>query len=106
MRRCSQQRPAKGVPPTRPPVWEPSVALSAIEQTIVTRIKRAKLSVFLRQQRHTLFDAAFQQELATIYQDAPSAPACACFGVRVGRVMRQLACSTDEKATSPRTNTT
>ena len=55
----------------RPPVWEPSVALSATEQTIVTRIKRAKLFVFLRQHRHTLFDATFQQELATIYQDAP-----------------------------------
>jgi hypothetical protein len=35
------------------------------------RIKRAKLFVFLRQQRHTLFDAAFQDELATIYKDAP-----------------------------------
>src|SRR5438094_6243612 len=71
MGRCRQQRPAKGSPPMRPPVWEPSVALSATEQTIATRIKRAKLFVFLRQHRHTLFDAAFQQELATIYKDAP-----------------------------------
>src|SRR2546430_15467006 len=71
MGRCRQQRPAKGSPPMRPPVWEPSVALSATEQTIAARIKRAKLFVFLRQHRHTLFDAAFQQELATIYKDAP-----------------------------------
>ena len=55
----------------RPPIWEPPVALSATEQTIVARIKRAKLFIFLRQHRHTLFDAAFQQELATIYKEAP-----------------------------------
>jgi hypothetical protein len=55
----------------RPPVWEPPLALSATEQTIVKRIKRAKLFVFLRHHRHTLFDAAFQAELATIYKDAP-----------------------------------
>jgi Transposase DDE domain/Transposase domain (DUF772) len=55
----------------RPPVWEPPVVLSATEETIVKRIKRAKLFVFLRQHRHTLFDPAFQAELVTIYKDAP-----------------------------------
>jgi len=55
----------------RPPVWEPPLALSTTEQTIVKRIKRAKLFVFLRQHRHTLFERAFQEELATIYKDAP-----------------------------------
>jgi transposase len=34
-------------------------------------VKRAKLFVFLRQHRHTLFDDAFQTELAMIYQDSP-----------------------------------
>jgi len=47
------------------------VELSPAEQQIVTRIKRAKLFVFLRAHRHTLFDEAFQQELATMYKDAP-----------------------------------
>src|SRR5215510_16492415 len=61
----------KGSLPMRPPLWQPSVALSPVEQTIIKRIKRAKLFVFLRQHRHTLFDAAFQDELATIYKDAP-----------------------------------
>src|SRR5258708_3604731 len=41
-----------------------------MEQTIIIRIKRAKLFVFLRHHRHELFDDAFQEELATLY--APS----------------------------------
>src|SRR5215470_16944689 len=61
----------KGRLPMRPPLWQPSVDLSPLEQTILKRFKRAKLFVFLRQHRHTLFDAAFQDELANIYQDAP-----------------------------------
>src|SRR6266487_2837379 len=61
----------KGRLPMRPPLWQPPVDLSPSEQTIMKRIKRAKLFVFLRQHRHTLFDAAFQDELATIYKDAP-----------------------------------
>jgi DDE family transposase/transposase-like protein DUF772 len=55
----------------RPPLWQPPVDLSPTEQTIVKRIKRAKLFVFLRQHRHTLLDPTFQEELATIYTDAP-----------------------------------
>ena len=61
----------KGRLPMRPPLWQPPVDLSPAEQTIIKRIKRAKLFVFLRQHRHTLFDAAFQDELATISKDAP-----------------------------------
>jgi transposase len=55
----------------QPPVWTPPVDLWSAEQQIIKRIKRAKLFVFLRHHRHTLFDAAFQQELATMYKDAP-----------------------------------
>jgi hypothetical protein len=55
----------------QPPVWTPPVALSPSEQQIVKRIKRAKLFIFLRHHRHTLFDAAFQQELAAMYKDVP-----------------------------------
>jgi transposase len=47
------------------------VALSAAEATIVRRVRRAKLFVFLRQQRHQLVDVAFQEELARMYADAP-----------------------------------
>lgn len=55
----------------QPPIWTPPVALSPIEQEIVKRIKRAKLFLFLRHHRNTLFDPAFQQELAAMYKDAP-----------------------------------
>ena len=55
----------------RPQPWQPPVEPSAAEQAVLRRIKRAKLFVFLRQQRHVLFDAAFQDELAAIYQDSP-----------------------------------
>ncbi len=64
----------------RPPVWQPPVPLSTAEGQIARRVRRAKLFVFLRQQRHLIFDAAFQEELATMYADAakgqpPIAPA-------------------------------
>jgi hypothetical protein len=56
----------------RPSIWQPSIALSPDETAIVHRVHRAKLFVFLRQQRHVLFSDAFQQELATtLYDDKP-----------------------------------
>jgi hypothetical protein len=55
----------------RPPIWQPPTALSAAEQAIVTRIRRAKLFVFLRRQRAAIFSRTFQTELATLYQDSP-----------------------------------
>jgi hypothetical protein len=51
----------------RPGYWNPPVELSAVEQSIVQRIRRAKLFVFLRHYRHELFDEAFQSELAQGY---------------------------------------
>jgi transposase len=55
----------------RPPVWSPPIELSEAERTIIKRIRRAKLFIFLRQYRHELFCEAFQQELATLYQRSP-----------------------------------
>lgn len=54
----------------RPPYWQPPVELSPAEQSIIASIKRAKLFIFLRQNRHQLFDQPFQAELATIYKDS------------------------------------
>jgi transposase len=53
----------------RPGVWQPPAPLSATEQAVVERIRRAKLFVFLREHRHELFDAAFQEELGMLYGD-------------------------------------
>src|SRR6266568_9259565 len=63
-----------------PQFWQPPVALSAKEEHVVKRIRKAKLFVFLRNYRHQLFDEAFQEEFATLYQDSkrgqpPIAPA-------------------------------
>ncbi len=55
----------------RPPLWQPPVDPSVAEQAILTRIRRAKLFVFLRRQRHALFSAALQEELAATYQESP-----------------------------------
>jgi hypothetical protein len=64
----------------RPPLWTPLIALNPQEAQIVNKIRKAKLFVFLRLHRHELFDEAFQQELATLYQPSkrghpPVAPA-------------------------------
>lgn len=40
----------------RPPSWNPPVELSDAEKVIVKRIKRAKLFIFLRHNRHEIFD--------------------------------------------------
>ncbi len=55
----------------RPSAWHPPVEASSLEQTIITRIKRAKLFVFLRHHRHEIFDDAFQEELAALYTSSP-----------------------------------
>ena len=64
----------------RPLQWTPPIELSEAEQTVVQRIRKAKLFVFARNVRHDLFDSEFQQELAHIFKDSnvgkcPVAPA-------------------------------
>lgn len=54
----------------RPPVWNPPIELSAKEQKVVSRIRKAKLFIFLRQERHQLFDEQFQTQLATLFKDS------------------------------------
>lgn len=49
-----------------PHLWQPPVALNAEEAAIVRRIHRAKLFIFLREQRHRLFAPEFQRELALL----------------------------------------
>ena len=53
----------------RPTPWRPAVELSESERTIVKRIRRAKLFVWLREHRHELFDERFQAELSAAYPE-------------------------------------
>ncbi len=56
----------------RPHLWQPPVGLNGAETAIMRRIHRAKLFVFLREQRHQLFTPDFQDELAReLYADKP-----------------------------------
>jgi hypothetical protein len=63
------------------PRWKPPVEISKREERVMRRLKRTgKLFAFLRQQRHAIFDDAFQDELAAVYRDSdegkqPIAPA-------------------------------
>jgi hypothetical protein len=55
----------------RPQLWQPPVALSPEETAIVKRIRRAKLFIFLREQRQVLSSPDFQAELgALLYEEA------------------------------------
>jgi Transposase domain (DUF772) len=55
----------------RPPTWNQPIELSATEQIVAKRIKKAKLFLFLRQIRHLLFDEQFQIELASkLFKDS------------------------------------
>jgi hypothetical protein len=55
----------------RPSLWNPPVELAPAEQSIVARIRRAKLFIFLRQRRHEIFSEPFQAELSMVYKDSP-----------------------------------
>lgn len=63
------------------PRWTPPVELSKREALVMRRLTRTgKLFAFLRQQRHAIFDDAFQHELGAVYRDSgegktPVAPA-------------------------------
>ncbi|KAB8315836.1 IS1182 family transposase [Tolypothrix campylonemoides VB511288] len=54
----------------RPPYWNPQIELSQAEQSIISKIKKAKLFIFLRHNRHHLFDEEFQAELTIMFKDS------------------------------------
>ncbi len=54
----------------RPPYWNPPIELSQAEQSIISRIKKAKLFIFLRHNRYHLFDEEFQAELTIMFKDS------------------------------------
>jgi hypothetical protein len=56
-------------------IWSPSIEPSPTEQRILARCKKSKLFIFLRLNRHRLFDEAFQRELAAMYSERPGGKA-------------------------------
>ena len=54
----------------RPANWHPPIELSPEEEEIINRIKRAKMFIFLRRQRHELFNDELQTQLAKIFKDS------------------------------------
>ena len=54
----------------RPPTWNPPINLSPAEQTVIQKIRKGKLFVFLRLFRHQIFDQEFQEKLAEIFKDS------------------------------------
>ncbi len=64
----------------RPQNWTPPIELSKAEAKIRAKIRKAKLFIWLRKNRHHLFDEELQAELAKIYKNStvglsPVAPA-------------------------------
>ena len=54
----------------RPQNWNPPIELSEAEAKIISKIRKAKLFIWLRKNRHLLFDEQFQKELAKVYKDS------------------------------------
>jgi len=54
----------------RPLEWNPPIEISVTEAKIISKIRKAKLFIWLRQNRHKLFDQEIQEELAQIYKDS------------------------------------
>src|SRR6266849_3985331 len=53
-------------------MWNPPIALTSEEQKIAARTRKArKFFVFLREHRHELLDATFQDSLAETYSEEP-----------------------------------
>ncbi len=54
----------------QPRLWQPPIEPSPLEEAVIKRVRRAKLFVFLREQRHEIFNTAFQEELSGLYRDS------------------------------------
>ena len=54
----------------RPQNWAPPIELSESSVKIIAKIRFAKLFIWLRKNRHLLFDEEFQQELAKISKNS------------------------------------
>ncbi len=50
-------------------LWSPPIETSAAEERILGRCAKRKIFIFLRRHRHQLFDAEFQAQLCSMYDE-------------------------------------
>ena len=74
--------------------WQPAARVTEVEKRLMKIAGRSrKLFVFLREHRHELFDAAFQDELEDMYRqtdqgEEPRPPALMCMALLVQGYMQ------------------
>ena len=79
-------------------MWNPPVELTLAEQQIAARTrKRRKFFVFLRERRHILLDAAFQETLAATYSAEPGGREPVEVGVLVLATLLQAYCHVSDR---------
>lgn len=81
-------------------MWTPPIALTPEEQKIAARTRKTrKFFVFLRERRHALLDADFQNTLAQSYSPEPSGKAPVEVGVLALALLLQAYCNVSDRDT-------
>jgi hypothetical protein len=79
-------------------MWNPPIALTPEEQKIAARTRKTrKFFVFLRERRHELLDAAFQDMLAATYSAEPGGKAPVEAGVLALATLLQAYCNVGDR---------
>jgi hypothetical protein len=79
-------------------MWNPPIALTPEEQKIAQRTQKArKFFVFLRERRHELLDAMFQETLAKTYRPEPGGTAPVEAGVLALATLLQAYCHVGDR---------
>src|SRR5215510_231716 len=79
-------------------MWNPPIELTPEEQKIAKRTQKArKFFVFLRERRHALLDAAFQETLAKTYSPDPGGKAPVEAGMLALATLLQAYCNVSDR---------
>ena len=80
-------------------MWTPPIALNAEEQKIAARTRKVrKFFVFLRERRHELLDATFQDTLAATYSAEPGGKEPVAAGMLALATLLQAYCHVGDQA--------
>ncbi len=79
-------------------MWNPPIALTPEEQKIAQRTQKArKFFVFLRERRHELLDATFQEALTQTYRREPGGTAPVEAGLLALATLLQAYCNVGDR---------